>query len=110
MKVRIAILLVLGSLMSGCLKPVKSKVRVSNYYIESISNVYIGIDQVIFEKIPKQTQTEYQDLNPGKYSIYAESVGGKIFETEISADKRKEGKFTILIDGIGRISVQDDNK
>ncbi len=97
-------------LFCSCFKPASSKLRVSNYYIETIESVTIGADALNFSDIPKQTQSEYQTIKTGDYSIIATSKSGQKFETTFTVSKHKEGKFTLLIDGIGRASIQDDLK
>lgn len=94
----------------ACFKPASSKLRISNYYIETIESVTIGADELNFNDIPKQTQSDYQTIKAGNYSVIAISKGGQKFETTFTVSKRTEGKFTLLIDGIGRASIQDDLK
>lgn len=99
-----------GGLGSGCLKPKTSQFRVSNYYIERISEVKVGADEVSFSDIEKQTSSEYRTIKPGNYSVIATSGSGSKFNTELKIESRKSGRFTLLIDGIGRVSIQNDDK
>jgi hypothetical protein len=110
MKIRLLLFLCLTSFFSACLKPATSKIRVSNFFTERLVLVAVGIDEVEFKDVEKQTQTEYKDLGFGSYSVFVETLSGKRFETVIRPEKYKKGKFTILLDGIGRLSVQDDLK
>lgn len=94
---------------TSCLKPAKAEFRVKNYYIEQLADVTVGAKELRFENIEKQTTTDYQTLTPGNYSVIAFSSSGVKFSTELKVDTRKGGRFTLLVDGTGRASIQNDN-
>ncbi len=95
---------------TSCFKPVRAEFRVKNYYIEPLTDVTVGAKELYFENVEKQTTSDYQSLTPGNYSVIAFSSSGVKFSTVLKIEPRKGGRFTLLIDGTGRASIQNDNR
>ncbi|MBA3663927.1 MAG: hypothetical protein H0W61_06925 [Bacteroidetes bacterium] len=83
------------------------EVRVTNYYVEDMDSVTVG-DKLTFKDVLRPGSTEYEKLAMGTYSIKCVTKTKKRINSSITIPKRKSGKRTIQIDGMGTILVVTD--
>jgi hypothetical protein len=93
-------------LLTACSKG--HRVRVSNYYYETLDSVIVGRPEHIFTDIKHGVTTSYQGISSGEHGVRCITADGATFSGTASLTKDDQGDFTIQIDGLKSIVVLKD--